>query len=341
MDLELTEDQRDLRTLAREFLSARGDLQPARAFLEGEGDATALAAEVAELGWYAVGLEDDDPFGVPGLCVLAEQVGAHVAPVPLVDSAVAARLGAPAGAAALCVLEASSGWSLEGMGAEASGDGRRVSGRKTGVHHAGLAERLVVVARLEGEPAALAVAARDGAVTSRPGVDPSSATATVTFDDAPVQAVLARGADALRAAFALGAVASAAEAVGAASRALDLAIAYSLERSQFGRPIGANQALAHLMADLHVLRETAWSTVLYAAGALDEDLEDALATASVAKAYASPAARRVAEGALQVFGGVGFTWEHDAHLLARRVLECERRFGDAIDHERILAASKL
>ena len=142
--------------------------------------------------------------------------------------------------------------------------------------------------------------------------------------------------DALARALAIGAVATAAEAVGAASRALDLAVEYALEREQFGRPIARFQALQHVLAEAHVLRETAWSTVLFAAAALDEDLPDALEAAAIAKAHASLAAREVVEAALQVFGGVAFTWEHDVHLFQRRVLECERRFGDTLHHEALL-----
>ena len=95
--------------------------------------------------------------------------------------------------------------------------------------------------------------------------------------------------------------------------------------------------MQHLLADAHVLRETSWSTVLYAAGALDEDLPEAEHAATVAKAYVSRSARQVVEAALQVLGGIGFTWEHDLHLYLRRVLACEQRFGDALHHERRLS----
>ena len=133
-------------------------------------------------------------------------------------------------------------------------------------------------------------------------------------------------------------MATAAEGIGAASAALDLAIVYAGEREQFGRPIGSFQALKHVIADAHVDREAAWSSVLYAAAALDEGLPDALEAAAIAKAYGARASRRVVEAALQVLGGIAFTWEHDVHLLQRRVLSCERRFGDALQHETALGA---
>ena len=142
---------------------------------------------------------------------------------------------------------------------------------------------------------------------------------------------------ALRDAFEIGGVATAAEGLGAASAALDMAITYAGDREQFGRAIGSFQALKHLLADAHVDREAAWSSVLYAAAALDESLPDAGDAAAVACAAAARASRAVVESALQVLGGIAFTWEHDVHLLQRRVLSCERRFGDAISYERRIA----
>src|ERR1700722_6931475 len=94
MDLELTPDQRELRDVARQALDARAPLSLARTFLEGRS-AEPLHGLLVELGWYAVGLEPDDGFGLPGLVLLAEQAGAHAAPTALVDTAVAARISAP------------------------------------------------------------------------------------------------------------------------------------------------------------------------------------------------------------------------------------------------------
>jgi alkylation response protein AidB-like acyl-CoA dehydrogenase len=163
----------------------------------------------------------------------------------------------------------------------------------------------------------------------------------VAFDDvavAPQDAIAGpTAATAIERGLRVGTIAAAAEGVGAASAALELAIAYVTERRQYGRLIGSFQALQHLLAEAHVLRETAWSTVLYAAAATDQGLEDAGTAARIAKAHASRAARRVAEGALQAFGGVAFAWEHDYHLLARRAMLAEQRFGDSLHHERRLA----
>src|SRR3954454_3044654 len=142
MDLELTPDHQELQAVARQALDERSPLRLARAFLDGEaGAGEPLHALLSELGWYAVGLEPDDGFGVPGLVLLAEQVGAHAAPTALVDTAVAARLARACGhaaadgesAVALAVVERGSDWSLAGAATVLRGD--RLDGEKVEVQH--------------------------------------------------------------------------------------------------------------------------------------------------------------------------------------------------------------
>jgi alkylation response protein AidB-like acyl-CoA dehydrogenase len=144
------------------------------------------------------------------------------------------------------------------------------------------------------------------------------------------------GDDAIARLTTIGALLAAAEAVGAAGRMLEDACGYAAERRQFGRTIGSFQALRHLLADLYVRQASSWSSILYAAAALDEDAGDAARTVSVAKAYVSRAAREVAHGAMQVFGGIAVTDEHPAHRFVRRIVVRERQFGDAAHHERAL-----
>jgi alkylation response protein AidB-like acyl-CoA dehydrogenase len=265
----------------------------------------------------------------------------------LVDVAVSARIGSVGPGPApvsLAVAEPDRGWTLDGLETIAGCDGQgfRVSGTKIAVQHAAAVDAFGVLALLDDEPAFLLVPRRAEGVEVVPehGLDPTAASATVTFENVAVGADSAFvGSELIERAFAVGAVATAAEAVGAASACLDLAIAYAKEREQFGRPIGSFQAVQHLLAEAHVLRETAWSAVLYAAAALDEETPDAAEAPTIAKAYVSRVARGVVEAALQVFGGIGFTWEHDLHLFLRRVLACEQRFGDARFHEQRLAAA--
>ncbi len=355
MDLELTPEQNELRSLAAELLTSRVPPDVPRAYLEGGGDAGELWSELAELGWYAVGLDEDDPFGVPGLAVLAEQLGRVLAPSVVVDAAVAARVaaggGEPVRAAwlerlqsvpapvALAVAEPAAQWDLNAL--ETAAVGNRISGAKIAVQHGADVEAFAVVASLDGTPALVFVEAGAGGVEVLPehGLDPTARTVRLVLDDVAVADDSVVSGDVIERAFAVGAVATAAEAIGAASAALDLAVAYAKEREQFGRAIGSFQAVQHILADAHVLRETAWSAALYAAAALDEDAPDAAEATTVAKAYASRAARTVVQNALQVLGGIGFTWEHDLHLFLRRVLACEQRFGDALFHERRLAAA--
>ena len=364
MDLELTPEQHELRSLASKLLARRVPLAVPRSFLEGEGDVSDLWDDLAELGWYAVGLEVDDGFGVPGLAVLARELGTVLAPNPLVDVGVAARIVATAGSEEACstwlerladgtalvslaVPEPGAQWAVGELETTASRGARgyRLSGTKIAVAHGAHVGTFGVVGSIDGEPAFFLVAADGPGVEVVPddGIDPTARATRVVLDDAtvgPESAVAGPEAnDAIRRAFAVGAVGTAAEAVGAASAALDLAIGYAREREQFARPIATFQAVQHLLADAHVLRETAWSTTLYAAAALDEDVADAAEATMIAKAYVSRAARQVVQGALQVFGGIGFTWEHDLHLFLRRVLACEHRFGDAAFHEQQLAAA--
>jgi alkylation response protein AidB-like acyl-CoA dehydrogenase len=361
MDLELTDDQVSLRTVADDLLDARAPLSLARSFLDGHGDPTALWKELAELGWYGVGTEryGDDGFGLPGLCVLAASIGGHAAPSLVADTVIVSRIaaggdGVPSRwaqlladgtvAVAFAHLESTGSWHLDGITARASGSGSYVvNGTKIGVHHGLHAGAFAVTVVSDGGPALMLVP-RDAVgveVQQESSIDPGSGSCTVHLSDVTVgpECVVARSKSGrpLLSAFEVGAVLTAAEALGAASKCLDMAVSYSHQRKQYGRAIGSFQALQHLLAERHVLRETAWSAILYAAAAIDDGLEDAAVASSVAKAHTARVARQVAEGAMQVFGGVAYTWEHDVHLLARRALAAERRFGDALHHERVLS----
>jgi alkylation response protein AidB-like acyl-CoA dehydrogenase len=168
-------------------------------------------------------------------------------------------------------------------------------------------------------------------IEAQPDLDPSLERARVHIE-APATEI---GGDPLRLAAAAGVLVSA-EAVGAATKMLELACEYAAQRRQFGQTIGSFQAIRHLLADMYVDIESSWSSVLYAAAALDEDEPTCLETASIAKAYAARATLAVAHGALQVFGGVAFTAEHPAHRFLRRIVVRGEQFGSARDHERSL-----
>ena len=124
----------------------------------------------------------------------------------------------------------------------------------------------------------------------------------------------------------------AAENVGAAQRAMEMAVTYAKDRTQFDRPIGSYQAVSHRCAQMLLEVEGARSLSYWAAWALDHEPETAARAASMAKAYASDAGFRVAASALQVHGGIGFTWEHDLHFYLKRAKANAHAYGDARWH---------
>jgi hypothetical protein len=128
-------------------------------------------------------------------------------------------------------------------------------------------------------------------------------------------------------------VALAVDGVGAAQRALELALEYAKERVQFDQPIGAFQAVQHLCADMLRTVELGRAAAYYACWALDEaSPEEAHRAATLARAFAADAFPQLGATAIQVFGGVGFTWEHDIHLFYKRLLSCSLLLGTASEH---------
>ena len=242
-------------------------------------------------------------------------------------------------AAALALLEPGSGWASAAPRTtiDPTPAGDVLNGRKAGVEHAQAVERLAVaVCGPDGVGVAVIAARAPGVtLTAQPAFDATVPMYAVDLADAEIVAGPFAG-ETLERLATIGALMAAAEAVGAAGRLLDDACRYAGERRQFGRTIGSFQALRHLMADMYVRQASSWSSVLYAAAALDEDAAEAGRTASIAKAYVSRAAREVAHGAMQVFGGIAVTAEHPAHRFLRRIVVREQQFGDAAHHERAL-----
>jgi alkylation response protein AidB-like acyl-CoA dehydrogenase len=299
-------------------------------------EADELWPSLVEFGALSVG--GDEGLGAVELCLIARALGAHLAAVPYLGSA-AARFAAEADlgddAVALAVLEPGSSWTAAPASVVAHG---AVTGRKVAVEHAGAVARLAVVAVAEDGPALAIVDASGVSSAAQPVFDPTAPAYAVELAGAPVVAGPFAG-EAVRRLTTIATLLAAAEAVGAAGRILDDACRYAAERRQFGRTIGSFQALRHLLADMYVRQASSWSSVLYAAAALDEDAAEAPRTVSIAKAYVSRAAREVAHGAIQVFGGIAVTAEHPAHRFLRRIAVRERQFGDAAHHERELGRS--
>jgi alkylation response protein AidB-like acyl-CoA dehydrogenase len=215
------------------------------------------------------------------------------------------------------------------------------------------ADLLVVAARREGtrgdDGLSLFLVPGDAAGLERralPTMDQTRRQAHLELRDVRVPASALLGQEggagpALRRSLDLAAVALAAEQVGGAQRCLDLAVDYARERVQFGRPIGSFQAIKHKCADMLVLVETARSAAYYAGCVAAEGSAELGVAASLAKATCSEAYFRCAADCLQIFGGVGFTWEYDPHLYFKRAKSTETLLGDPDSHRERVAAAVL
>jgi alkylation response protein AidB-like acyl-CoA dehydrogenase len=320
MDLELTHEQSLLAESVQQLLQQNPGPAAWPALVEFG------ALELAEIGAVE-------------LALVARELGARLEATPLIDTCAAAyaargsELALDEQTVGLALLEPGAGWSLEDPSTTLTGD--TVDGQKVATGLAAI-DALLVLADDSGSRRLALVGVGSG-VTAAPiaWIDEWLTPAVVSFDGARADA--SHPADELLPRLlATGAVLAAAEAAGAASAVLELACQYAGERRQFGRTIGSFQALRHLLADMYVKQDSSWSTALFAAAALDDGADHALRTAAIAKAYVSRATQEVAEGALQVFGGIAFTAEHPAHRYLRRILARGQQFGDARHHERAI-----
>jgi hypothetical protein len=325
MSIAITEDHRALADTVRAFAADRALLAAARSMLEGEHDRRPpFFDELAALGWLGLHLPEacgGSGFGLPELVVVIEQLGRAVAPGAFVPTVAASAVMAAAGSP-----DQQARW-LPGLAdgtvtaaVALGGDLTLADGRLTGsagvVLGGAIADLLVVAA---GDDLVVLEAGTSGVTVEGPhNVDPSRPSARVRVD-APVgaDAVLA-GARSLGLAFAR--TLFAAEATGIARAATDSATAYAKERKQFGRPIGTFQAVKHHCANMLVASEVAAAATWDAARAAEAGGDQFLVAAAIAAALAVPAAGANAQLNIQVHGGIGFTWEHDAHLSLRRAI---------------------
>jgi alkylation response protein AidB-like acyl-CoA dehydrogenase len=273
------------------------------------------------------------------LVVLQEQLGYALAPTPLFSTVAAALAISAAGDESQRAewLPGLAEGELRGTVAPLppSGgmefDGGAITTALDGVPDAAGADLLVVPTGHE-DLAVVDLHADAVRVEPAPALDPTRRLSTITLEGvpstplrAPDSAALARARDAI-------AVAIAAESVGVAQRAMEMAVEHARERRQFGQPIGVFQAVSHPCAQMLLEVEGARSAVMYAAWALDDAPQEARLASAMAKAYASDAGWRVPAAALQVLGGIGFTWEHDLHLWLKRGRANAAAWGDARSH---------
>jgi alkylation response protein AidB-like acyl-CoA dehydrogenase len=227
------------------------------------------------------------------------------------------------------------------MAAAADGPGWRLDGRKSFVLDGHTADLILVVARTGEQLSLFAVPAGAPGLarTALATLDQTRKLARLDFDAVP--ATLAgpagEGGPVLARVLDVAAIAQAAEQLGGAQRALDMAVGYAKVRHQFGRPIGSFQAIKHRCADLLLEVESLRSAVQYAAAAVAENSAEIPVVAALVKAYASDVYFHVAAENIQMHGGIGFTWEHDAHLYFKRAKSSELFLGDACYHRERLA----
>jgi alkylation response protein AidB-like acyl-CoA dehydrogenase len=327
MFFALTEDQQEFGAAVRGYLAERFDLAAVRGVVEdavndpgGDGNPATLWKAAGEQGWLAVTVpEEFDGLGL-GLVeaqVIARALGAGVAPGPWRGTVLAAEAIRLAGSD-----EQKAAWlprlaAAEAVGALASSDALAA------VEYGAIADVVVTPGgRLVTGASSTPRGSYDGTVRLA-----DLTGGTVEELAGPVEAEIRSRA----------AVLAAADLVGVAREALTRTVAYDRERRQFGVPVGSFQAIKHALADLHCTVTMAEHAVLYAAHAVDVEAEDAALAVSVAKAKAGDAAVASTGAMIQYHGGIGYTWEHEAHLFYKRAKRLAGQWGDAGTHRARIA----
>jgi alkylation response protein AidB-like acyl-CoA dehydrogenase len=365
MYFDLTDEQQAIKSTAHDFLASRFKSARLREIAASDGGTDAAGwAEMAELGWTGLALPEEwggQGLGIVDLAVLFEEMGYALAPSPLFSNTIAGlalslcgsddqrdrylrplasgeKRGTPA------LWDAGSPATPGGftMEARADGDGIVLDGEKTLVMDAAGVD-FFLVATSDGRRHLVERGADGVTVSAEAGIDPTRRFSSVRFDGVRVAAadtLPGAEADYYPVFFRL-CVALAAESTGIAQRTLEMAVEYSKDRQQFGRPIGAYQAVSHRCAQMLLETENARSAVYGAAWAADAEPESLPLAASMAKAYAGDAGWRVPDASIQVHGGIGFTWEHDLHFFLKRGRSNAAIFGDSKWHRERVAAAVL
>jgi alkylation response protein AidB-like acyl-CoA dehydrogenase len=318
MDFGLTDDQKDIQRTARDLLADRAKPDRVREYAERAGTDTELWDQIAQLGWPGIAIPEEhggQGLGAVELSILCEELGRVIAPIPFLPTVIAATLIEHAGSD---VQRAR--W-LPGL---ASGALRGAGGDVGVIPGAADADVVVTI----DETVARIVDGGGDPVDTIDPTRPAARLGGVVGDELPgaVQPALDRAA-----------VAVAAELLGVCDRALSMTLDYVKDRKQFGTPVGAFQAVSHRAAEMLLATEKARAAVAYASWAADADPTRLAEAASIAKAAASSAGREVTAAAIQLHGGVGFTWEADVHWLFKRAHVDAQLLGDAKHHRARLA----
>jgi alkylation response protein AidB-like acyl-CoA dehydrogenase len=350
MDFDFSQDQLALRDLAREFLGREAAIPKLRQVIETpEGYDRDVWRRMGELGLQGIPIAEQYGgmgMGMVELALVMEEIGRHAYAGPFFSTVVLA--------ASLIEAAGSEEQKRRWLPKIASGDltstvafaerdpapnvdllrttitAGRVNGEKRFVPHAATADLILVVGE-GGAVAALGKGVSGVSVEPVETMDPAQRDATVRFDDASGEP-LPGGRAAVERMLRRAAVAASAEMLGAARRSMQMSVDYAKTREQFGQPIGSFQAVKHMCAEMLDEVEHSYAAAYYAAWALDADAPDADLAASVAKSFVSESARKVCGDAIQVHGGIGFTWEFDLHFFFKRAKHHEVRWGDADYH---------
>ena len=365
MYFDLTDEQQAIKSTAHDFLAARFKSERVREIAAGDdGFDPDGWKEMAELGWAGLALPEEwggQGLGIVDLAVLFEEMGYALAPSPLLSNTVAGlalslcgsdeqrerflrplATGELRGAPALWDAGSPATIGDFTLEARADGDGIVLDGEKVLVMDAASAD-FFVVSTSDGKRHLVERGTAGVTVTAEAGIDPTRRFSSVRFDGVRVAAAdtLPGEAADYYPVFHRVCVALAAESTGIAQRTLEMAVSYAKDRQQFGRPIGAYQAVSHRCAQMLLETENARSAVYGAAWAADAEPESLPLAASTAKAYASDAGWRVPDASIQVHGGIGFTWEHDLHFFLKRGRSNAALFGDSKWHRERVADTVL
>jgi alkylation response protein AidB-like acyl-CoA dehydrogenase len=358
-------EQEELRASVRKFLDAKSAEAEVRRLMETDGgyDPKVWSMLASQLGLTALAIPEE--YGGMGysfveVSIVLEEMGRVLFCGPYLSSLVASTAlmksgdaraqadllpGIAAGTtlATLAYMETPHDWAgADGSSrARRTPDGYELDGRKSYVLDGMVADVVLVLAATDEGLGLFAVntAAQGVSRSALPTMDLTRKLAELTFDRAPARLVGGAGdaAATLSATFDVAAAAIAAEQVGGAQRVLDMSVAYAKVRVQFGRPIGSFQAIKHKCADMFLAVESARSAAQHAAWAVADDPAGLPVAASIAKAHCSAAFSAAAAENIQIHGGIGFTWEHSAHLYFRRAKSSELMFGDPVYHRDLIA----
>ncbi len=354
-EFSFTEEQNDLRSAVRKFCADNFDEATVRRLMEADVpfDAKVWNRLGAELGVLGLSVPEADG-GVGGSlvdqAVAVEQFGATLACGPLFGTvylAVPALVASPAGpardellnqlvegtrTAAFAVTDKAG--MFDPAAVTVTANGGTVSGTVPHVVDSAAADEILVAATGSDGVGLYVVEAKDTQRTPLMTLDLTRPQATITFADSPARLLVGpeEAERVITHALQVGSALLAVEQVGAAQHLLDLSVEYAKSRLQFGRQIGSFQAIKHKLADMLVDLEHARSTAFHAVWALTDGSDDPALAVSIAQATASAALSHIAADTIQVHGGIGFTWEHQAHLYFKRAATDAALLGTAEQH---------